>query len=485
MALHPESGEAGTVRGLPPEALVRGRSIQNVLQGAKAGRRVDLLLATTRELVALLGDRGCCILLGKTPRIEIAPFDPLAEGLSVDLGQYPEIGEALGTGELVVGEGGLSIAIPLLGAGDHQTVVLVQSYRPCSATRLDLVTAGLVASLSGALLSGMTGPEGAIAAPLEPGRSLPISVPPPPPASARQRILLVEDDLAFATSVGEGLESEGYLVEQARDGREGVDRAVSAPPDLILLEVNLPTLDGFLAAAELRASPVTREVPIIFLSARRDLSSRLRVLHLENVDFIPKPFREDDLLARVEQALIGATARQRLQRRAAIDDLTGLGNLRMFRARLAEEHQRLTRYGNPLSLAMIDVDKLKSINDRHGHLVGSEVLRAIGDVLRLHARTTDLAIRYGGDEFVVLLPETTLAEASVFAERVRAEVARLTVHGLHPTVSIGVASLGGRDSFETDAHLLKRADAAAYAAKRQGGNRTCSENELLLAGLRG
>jgi diguanylate cyclase (GGDEF)-like protein len=194
---------------------------------------------------------------------------------------------------------------------------------------------------------------------------------------------------------------------------------------------------------------------------------------------------EDDLLARVEQALIGAHARQRLQRRAAIDDLTGLGNLSMFRARLTEEHKRLTRYGNPLSLAMIDVDKLKSINDRHGHLVGSEVLRAIGDVLRVHARTTDLAVRYGGDEFVVLLPETTLAEASVFAERVRGEVARLAVHGLHPTVSIGVASLDARESLETDAHLLRRADAAAYAAKRQGGNRTCSESELLLSGLRG
>jgi diguanylate cyclase (GGDEF)-like protein len=154
-----------------------------------------------------------------------------------------------------------------------------------------------------------------------------------------------------------------------------------------------------------------------------------------------------------------------------------LGNLSTFRARLAEEHKRVSRYGSPLSLAMIDVDKLKSINDQRGHVAGSDVLRAIGDVLRRHARTTDLAVRYGGDEFVVLLPQTTLAEASVFAERVRCEVARLAVHGLYPTVSIGVAFLSGPDNDETDADLLQRADAAAYRAKRQGGNRICTENE--------
>jgi diguanylate cyclase (GGDEF)-like protein len=303
---------------------------------------------------------------------------------------------------------------------------------------------------------------------------MPIAVVPLQPASTRRKILVVEDDVDLAAALGEALEVEGYLVELARDGGEGVDRALSNRPDLILLDVNLPSLDGFMAAAQLRDSPVTREVPIIFVSARHDLSARVRILHLENVDFIPKPFPQDDLLARIEQALVGSHARQRLQRRAAVDDLTGLGNLSMFRARLAEEHKRVSRYGSPLSLAMIDVDKLKSINDLHGHVAGSDVLRAIGDVLRRHARATDLAVRYGGDEFVVLLPQTTLAEASVFAERVRSEVATRAVHGFHPTVSIGVASLSRPDSVETDGQLLNRADAAAYTAKRQGGNRICA-----------
>jgi two-component system cell cycle response regulator len=364
-------------------------------------------------------------------------------------------------------------------------VILVQSNHPRRATPLELTTAGMVARLTTTLLPGAAEFEGAILEPMAPSPSMSVTVPEPQAASTSRRILIVEDDALFASAVGDALATEGYLVEHVDDGQVGVERALSTRPDLILLDVNLPSLDGFMAAAQLRESPTTRDVPIIFLSARKDLSARVRVLHLENVDFIPKPFREDDLLARIEQALVGAHARQRLQHRAAVDDLTGLGNLSMFRARLAEEHKRVARYGSPLSLAMIDVDKLKSINDQRGHVAGSDVLRAIGDVLRRHARTTDLAVRYGGDEFVVLLPQTTLAEASIFAERVRGEVSRLAVHGLYPTVSIGVAFLSGPDSDETDADLLQRADAAAYTAKRRGGNRICTEDEVGEAALPG
>jgi two-component system, cell cycle response regulator len=478
MALQAESGEVGTGGGSLGATLVRSGSIRAILDVGNGGTRTDLLLAATRELTRLLGDRGVCILLDGTPRIVVAPGDPMAEGRSIEIGHYPEILEALRICDLVVGGDGSSIAVPLFAGGHCSSVILVRSNLPRRMAQLDLATAGLVARLTAVLLSGAKELEGAILAPLTPSLSTPIAVVPLQPASAPRKILVVEDDAAFAASLGEALVGEGYLVEHARDGRLGVDCALSTCPDLILLDVNLPVLDGFLAAAQLRESPITREVPIIFLSARRDLSARVRVLQLENVDFIPKPFLGDDLLARIDQALVGAHARQRLQRRAAVDDLTGLGNLSMFRARLAEEHKRVSRYGDTLSLAMIDVDKLKLINDQHGHVVGSDVLRAIGDVLRCHARTTDLAVRYGGDEFVVLLPHTTLAEASVFAERVRSEVARRAVHGFHPSVSIGVASLCGTDSVETDAHLLTRADAAAYAAKRQGGNRICTESEV-------
>lgn len=474
MALPLTSGAVELAGGSLPAVMVSSESIQRILDVGAGAARIDLLFAATRELTALLGERGVCISMEGTPRIAVATSDPLAEGGSVELEQYPEIAEAIRVRDLAVAQDGSSIAVPLFVGGVCRAVIVVQSAPPRQVARPELAIGRLVGRLTSALLPGAVEPEGAILALRAPSPSMSISAVPPQPAGTRRRILVVEDDVELAQTLGEALEGQGYLVEQARDGGEGVDRALSNRPDVILLDVNLPSLDGFMAAAQLRDSPLTREVPIIFVSARHDLSARIRILHLENVDFIPKPFLEDDLLARIEQALVGAHARQRLQRRATVDDLTGLGNLSVFRARLAEEHQRVLRYGSPLSLAMIDVDKLKAINDRLGHVAGSDVLRTIGDVLRRHARTTDLAARYGGDEFVVLLPQTTLAEAAIFAERVRSEVEARAVHGFHPTVSIGVASLSRPDSVETDGQLLNRADAAAYTAKRQGGNRICA-----------
>ena len=476
MALEAKSGALGEIGD--SRGLVKAESIGAILNAGCM--RTDLLLAATRELAALLGDRGVCVSVEGSPWIAAAPFDPTAEGRTVDLAQHPEIAEALLVRALVVGADGASCAVPLFVGGRCLSVILVHSNRPRQITPLELATAGLVTRLTTALLPGALELDGAILAPRAPTPSMSIGVVAPETAGTNRRILLVEDDADLARAVGDSLANEDYLVERAGDGKAGLDCALSTRPDLILLDVNLPSLHGFMAAAQLRESPLTRDIPIIFLSARQDLSARVRLLQLENIDFMLKPFRKDDLLARIEQSLAGAHARQRLQHRAAVDDLTGLGNLGMFRARLAEEHERLSRYGSPLSLAMIDVDKLKSINDQRGHVAGSDVLRAIGGVLRRNARTTDLAVRYGGDEFVVLLPHTTLSEASVFAERVRSEVASVAIHGLYPTVSIGVAALCRPQRDETAAQLLQRADAAAYSAKRQGGNRICTETEMRL-----
>jgi len=123
---------------------------------------------------------------------------------------------------------------------------------------------------------------------------------------------------------------------------------------------------------------------------------------------------------------------------------------------------------------IVDLDDFKLVNDRYGHQAGDSILRQVAQALTGEFRGFDRVARYGGDEFVVLLPQTTLAEAAIFAERVRSEVEARAVHGFHPTVSIGVASLSRPDSVETDGQLLNRADAAAYTAKRQGGNRICA-----------
>jgi diguanylate cyclase (GGDEF)-like protein len=172
------------------------------------------------------------------------------------------------------------------------------------------------------------------------------------------------------------------------------------------------------------------------------------------------------------RAVSEAKVHHLLRAEASHDELTGLGNLRFLRAHLSVEIARAERHAAPLSLVMIDLDKLKQINDQLGHLAGSAALRGVADVLRHEVRETDLPVRFGGDEFVVVLPHTNERDAIVFAERALAQVRRLDVGGGSLSVSVGVASFqsGRRESGED---LLRRADAAAYRAKRSGGGRVC------------
>ena len=236
------------------------------------------------------------------------------------------------------------------------------------------------------------------------------------------------------------------------------------------MDVRLPDRDGFSVASELARERRTATVPILFLSAAEDLATRVRSLRSEELDFLPKPFLLKELLARVQQSILRADNRNRLLHSTRIDELTGLGNVRMFEERLAAEAARVDRYHTPLTVVVMDLDKLKVINDTHGHATGSAVLRAVGEALRHAIRETDMAARYGGDEFVVLLPHTELAQGVAFAGRVLGNVRSLHPSGLSISVSIGVAAFDkGIDG--SLRHLFDRADKAAYRAKRDGGDR--------------
>lgn len=287
-------------------------------------------------------------------------------------------------------------------------------------------------------------------------------------ARAQRKILIIGDAGAHTRSLTVALRNAGYDIDLASDQEEGVRHARETQPHLIILDLRLPILDGLAVTRQINRDEHTHQIPLLFLYGVDETVPQMGMI--EDVDFLRKPWRTDELLARVERGLSQSGLLNRLRREAHIDELTGLANLRQFHAR--KERARVDSCGTALSVVAVDVDRLKQINDKYGHAAGSEALAAVGKVLRDEIRDTDLAVRSGGDEFVVLLPHTTSPEASAFAGRVLAHLDRLADRGLVVSVSMGVATLHPALGRSLDS-LLEQADQATYRAKRSGGHRVC------------
>ncbi|MGC3998461.1 MAG: diguanylate cyclase [Anaeromyxobacter sp.] len=290
--------------------------------------------------------------------------------------------------------------------------------------------------------------------------------------------LLVADDEADARDVLAQVLHPDYEVVAAADGQEAVDLARAERPDVILLDLNMPRLDGFQALERLRADPATLDIPVIFVSARSDDAVKVRSLDLGAVDYLQKPFSERELRARVERTLRLVRSQSALRELAQTDALTGLANFRAFRARIDEEVKRARRYRTPLTCVMADMDNLKPINDGLGHAAGDRAIAAVAAVIREELRETDFGARYGGDEFVVLLPHTSGEEGRVFAERACARLkdTELEIAGRRVRLgaSFGVAWLAPEAGDDAAEALMHAADAALYAAKRDGRGRVAA-----------
>ena len=292
-------------------------------------------------------------------------------------------------------------------------------------------------------------------------------------------ILIVDDNLPLIALMGKMLEPMGQ-VRFANAGRPALDLMREQLPDLVLLDAEMPDMDGYAVCQAMKADPELERIPVIFVTAHDDVESEIRGLTAGAADFISKPVNEPILLARVQTQLRLKRLSDELRRRAAIDPLCGLANRGSFDQRLQLEWSHAARNGTELSLILIDVDHFKKFNDRYGHPTGDACLRAVADALGLQAhRATDLAARIGGEEFALLLPQTDAAGACVAAGRIRDAVVRLAIpHAAsqtapHLTVSVGVATRRPAPPVQaTDAmDLVEQADRALYAAKAQGRNR--------------
>lgn len=300
-------------------------------------------------------------------------------------------------------------------------------------------------------------------------------------------ILLVEDNKVQANAGVKSLESMGHEVTLAADGKSALKAAATGSFDLIILDLVLPDMHGNQICKWLKNNESTRLIPVIMLTSKSSINDRVTGLEAGADDYLQKPYNIHELEARIRACLRTKALQDELaeknhelqsllkevERLALTDHLTGLLNRRQFSSTLQQEFNEFTRYKTPLACFLVDIDNFKSINDELGHHVGDTVLKEISTVMTKTLRNVDIVARWGGEEFVVLLPQTEPEAAKGAARRVLKEVSSHAYTGTGNraiTVSIGI-SHASHESVETAEDLVKTADEAMYQAKQNGKNR--------------
>ena len=288
-------------------------------------------------------------------------------------------------------------------------------------------------------------------------------------------LLIVDDEKQNRLLLTE-LFGTTYKIIQAKNGVQALEKARQHRPDLILLDVLMPEMDGMGVLRELKRDDATRLIPVIFITALDSATDEENGLNLGAVDYISKPFHPPIVRVRVRNQLQLVHQRRLLEQLASLDGLTGIPNRRQFDATLLKEWHRCQRNQQPLSLIVADVDFFKKYNDALGHAAGDRVLQEVAATLRQAARRPgDLVARYGGEEFVLLLPETNATGAQALAEGLQQLLHSKAF--AHPNSSLGpwlTMSMGGNTTVPSttalDPKFFALADAALYRAKHQGRN---------------
>jgi diguanylate cyclase (GGDEF)-like protein len=291
----------------------------------------------------------------------------------------------------------------------------------------------------------------------------------------KQTVLIVDDAPTNIEILSEVLDSE-YEVLFAVSGEDALNIAFEETPDLILLDIIMPQMDGYEVCSRLKADPRTRAIPVIFVTAMDQEEDETKGLALGAIDYLTKPIRPPIVRARVRNHLELKRYRDVLERMTTTDGLTGISNRRRFDESLECEWSRARRSQKPLSLIMLDIDFFKAFNDHYGHLAGDDCLRQVARGLANSVRRpADLVARYGGEEFVCLLPETDASGAAWMANQLLETMKELNLPHAHSqvadhvTLSMGVVTLiplVGQSSSD----LVRSADELLYEAKQNGRN---------------
>jgi diguanylate cyclase (GGDEF)-like protein len=306
-----------------------------------------------------------------------------------------------------------------------------------------------------------------------------------------KKILIADDDPAIVHYLG-GILKEKYDIFIAGSGAMVLDMAESIMPDLILLDVMMPDRDGFSTCRIIKSRQKTAGIPVIFITGRTEARDIVRGFEVGGQDYVSKPFNPLELHARINThiELKGAderlrrdakrledmnrklaTALARMELMAMIDPLTGIGNRRYFLERIEQEFVRSRRYGASLSIAMVDIDDYKKVNDRYGHECGDIVLQWISAMLTGDLRREDIIARWGGEEFILAFPETNIEGAGIIAEKLRSMVSTAVLdyrgNSIGVTVTIGLANVNFNLTIDEN---IRMADDAMYRGKRSTKN---------------
>ena len=304
-------------------------------------------------------------------------------------------------------------------------------------------------------------------------------------AGRNGKILIVDDRVSSYERIAAVLANE-HTVDVETNPHEALFHAADGEYDLLVVSLNLEDFDGLRLCSQVRSLERTRNLPILMVAEAEDTAKLLRGLEIGVNDYLVRPIDKNELFARVRTQIRKKRYSERLRDNfqlsmelAVTDQLTGLHNRRYMESHLATLVQDASSRGKPLSLLVCDIDYFKAINDNFGHDVGDDVLREFATRVRKSIRGIDLACRFGGEEFVVVMPDTDMAVAAVVAERIRRRIAGepfpiLKGSGtIEVTISIGIAAIAqADDSPET---ILRRADQALYRAKRDGRNRVVAD----------
>ncbi len=299
----------------------------------------------------------------------------------------------------------------------------------------------------------------------------------------RKRKILVVDDMPNNLRILENfLLKNNYDVYCADNGTGALEIARKINPDLILLDIMMPDMDGYDTCLKIRESNQLADVPVIFLTAKSQQNDILRAFEVGGNDYVVKPFFFQEVLHRIRVQVENKLLREQLYNLSMKDALTGLWNRRYFMENAKGEFSRALRYERKLSIAIGDIDDFKKINDSYGHCVGDSMLIKVAGIMLNVVRNADCVCRWGGEEFIFLFPETSKAEAAVVVERIRQTIAEDKLRNNDSDISVtmsfglaGIADAGDADaSFDT---LYKLADSRLYMAKKSGKNRVIFEEE--------